>query len=339
MDDTEFFRSKGGVLVPRKRLMSATDCGVDGESCSWNFGLVHVQEVKNERMRSTPGFYDRFPKLQGKWDGTSTVNHHDAVLKALGKHMPAHNQPRGTCGGRAGARSLELLQCVLIASGVRAEFHYVSHAAIYMFARMKYDMANGSPSDENNDGVAGGSVPEILGEVGVIHRDESEDKSMAGQGSDDVACTWGAGKIDPAKLSAIKEMARDNIVTAKVRLRSAQECADLLASGGIICQSDMQGYSMKRDAEGVCRAQGEWAHYQVRSGVRVTPSGRKVFQYDQSWGDDTPQGPPLPGCPGNVFGVEWSVQDRLCRTGEVDGILGFDLWKLENNDFDLEWIF
>src|SRR6185369_1860995 len=111
-----------------------------------------------------------------------------------------------------------------------------------------------------------------------------------------------------------------------VRCKSAQECADGLASGGIIVQSDSQGYSMERDREGVCRASGRWDHYQVRSGITITPSGRKVFAYDQSWGDDTPQGPLLPGWPGNCFGVEWEVQDSLCRSGEVDCLFGFDLW-------------
>lgn len=334
MTEHDFFLSKGAIIEAplTQGLMQAA-------SPIYNFGIKQVQDVKDQRMRATPTLYGRFPNLQGKWDGTTTINHHDAVKKVFGKFLPAHNQPRGTCGGRAGSRGLEILQCVLIASGNRAKFHYVSHALVYWLARKKYGMDSGSPTDENNDGVAGGSVPEVLAEFGCITREEGGDLAFAGQGSDDIACKWGAGKIDPAFAQQMLKLAEDNIVTAKVRAQSAQECADGLAAGGVIIQSDMQGYSMTRDKYGVCKAQGTWAHYQVRSGVRLTPDGRKVFQYDQSWGDDTPQGPLLDGCPGNVFGVEWEVQDRLCKNGEVDIILGFDLFDLEKGAYDLSFMY
>jgi hypothetical protein len=37
--------------------------------------------------------------------------------------------------------------------------------------------------------------------------------------------------------------------------------------------------------------------------------------------------------------VDWDVQDRLCRTGEVHVIYGFDLWELEQGGIDIPWIF
>jgi hypothetical protein len=75
----------------------------------------------------------------------------------------------------------------------------------------------------------------------------------------------------------------------------------------------------------------------IRSGVRVTASGRKGFDYNQSWGKGSPSGPLLDGCPDNCFGVDWDVQDRLCRSGSVDVVLGFDLWDLESGKVD-PWI-
>lgn len=338
MTEHDFFLSKGAVdETPITAVAQGASATAQG--AVYNFGVKQVDSVKQRRMQTTPTLYGRFPRLQGKWDGKSTVNHHLAVQNVFGKFLPAHNQPRGTCGGRAGSRGLEILQCVLINAGVRAKFRFVSHALIYWLARREYKMDKGNPSDERNDGVAGGSVPEILAKYGCVHREESGDLLFAGQGSDDLACKWGAGKIDEATKTEMLKLASDNIVTAKVRAQSAQECADGLAAGGVIIQSDAQGYEMTRDRYGVCRAKGTWYHYQVRSGVRVTPDGRKVFQYDQSWGDDTPQGPLLEGCPGNVFGVEWDVQDRLCKNGEVDIILGFDLFDLEQGAYDLDYIY
>jgi hypothetical protein len=236
------------------------------------------------------------------------------------------------CGGRAGSRSAEILQCVLIANGKRAKFHTVSHAWLYYLARKKYGMLGGG------DGVAGGSIPPVMGDQGLLHREESGDTQWAGRSSDDLASKWGGGRLSQSDESVFLALAKDNLVTAVTQVRSAAELADALASGGVCCQSDMQGYSMTRDADGFCRAQGQWAHYQVRSGIVVTTRGRKGFAYDQSWGDDTPDGPRLEGYPGNCFGVDWDVQDQLCRNDEVHVLFAMDLWDLESGGFDLEWV-
>jgi hypothetical protein len=86
---------------------------------------------------------------------------------------------------------------------------------------------------------------------------------------------------------------------------------------------------MNRDDEGVCSPQGTWHHYHVRSGVRRTPRGRKIFVYDQSWGRNVPEGPLVPGCPDNCFGVDWDTQDRLCRSGEVHVMFAMQLFDIE----------
>ncbi len=318
-------RRNGGVLLTR-----AGGDPADPADAEWNFGVTG---------RGSPGggdavgLHQRFPGLAGRWDGKTQVNHHEAARRVLGADIKAQQQPAGTCGGRAGSRGLELLQCVLVASGKRAKFRYVSHAWLYYLARREYGMLG------RGDGVAGGSVPEVMAKYGCLGRGEAGDPEQAGPRSDDIARRWGAGKMAEAEEARLLGLASDNLVTAMVRCGSAQECADGLASGGVIVQSDGQGYEMTRDSEGVCRAVGRWGHYQVRSGVRVTPSGRKVFDYNQSWGEDTPDGPALPGTPGNCFGVEWDVQDRLCREGEVHCLFGFDLWDLEKGSVDLDWVF
>lgn len=323
MDEFDF-RAVGGT----PQIRAGGDPNDPGD-VEWNFGLLAPTPQVTADIAATPALYDRFPNLQGRWDGKQ-VNHHEAVRRVLGADIKAHQQPRGTCGGRAGSRGLEILQCVMIAGGKRAKFHYVSHAWLYYLARKKYGMLRGG------DGVAGGAIPEVMGEGGCLNRDEAGDPLMAGPRSDDVAVAWGGGQSVPSDLA---RLAADNLVTAKVRVRSAQELADGIASGGVGVGSDMRGYSMTRDSDGFCRPSGTWAHYHVRSGVVVTAGGRKGFAYDQSWGDATPSGPALAGWPGNCFGVDWDVQDGLCRSGEWDVIFGFDLWDLEQGNVDLSWVF
>lgn len=314
------FRAAGGVPV------------VQGNEIAWNFGLLPATPQVMQAAE-VPGLHERFPALAGKWDGKSTVCHHEAVRKVLGSDLKAHNQPTGTCGGRAGSRSLEILQCVLIAAGKRATFHPVSHAWPYYLARREFNMLG------SGDGVASGAVPPVLAKYGALHREEAGDALQAGPRSDDIAGKWGAGQLPREEATRLEALAHDNLVTAMVRAKSAQELADGLASGGVVCQSDSQGYTMRRDAEGFCRPEGTWYHYQVRSGVVVTPRGRKGFAYDQSWGDTVPEGPLLPGWPGNCFGIDWNVQDQLCRNGEVHLLFGMDLWDLESGNVDVPWIF
>lgn len=320
-------RQFGGV----PEVMTAKGDGP--QEAAWNFGVLSPNLACQEDA-DAPGLYDRFPALQGKWDGRSMVNHHESARRVLGKDLEPHQQPAGTCGGRAGSRTLELLQCVLIASGKRAKFKYVSHAWPYYLARKEYGMIG------RGDGVPDGSIPPVLAKYGALHREEAGDPEMAGRTSDNLAREWGGRGIPRDTLDRLTGLAKDNIVTAMVKVRSAEELADGLAAGGIACCSDGQGYSMTRDSEGFCRAQGTWYHYHVRSGVGVSPSGRKFFAYDQSWGPTVPGGPRLPGWPSNCFAVEYDTQDRLCRSGSVHVLFSLSLWDLENNNIDpTPWTF
>jgi hypothetical protein len=304
----------------------------DPANIAWNFGVAPPLMGSDTARDAAPTLYDRFPALQGKWDGKTSVNHHNAVRKVLGTDIAPHFQPNGTCGGRAGSRGLEILQAVMMANGKRAKFKYVSHAWLYFLARRDYNMLGGG------DGVPDGAIPVVMEKYGCLHRDEAGDPDMNSPRSDLVAVKWGGGGLRGAELASMTALAKDNPVTARVRVKSAAELADGIAAGGVAICSDAQGYAMTRDNDGFCRASGTWYHYHVRSGIVVTASGRKGFAYDQSWGKTNPGGPILEGYPSNCFAVDWDVQDRLCRSGSVDVVFGFDLWDLESGNVN-PWVF
>jgi hypothetical protein len=325
MELHEFFKSVGGVATVRM----GGDPKDPSDLC-WNFGLVPKQPgVVIEAQQS---FHQMFPNLQGRWDGQTTICHHEAVRKVLGADIKPHQQPKGTCGGRSGSRGAEILQCVLIANGKRAKFKYVSHAWLYYLARREYNMLRGG------DGVADGSIPPVMAKYGALHRDESGDSEMAGPSSDNLAAAWGGGRLSAADAQRFEQLAKDNIVKISVPVKTPEEMADALASGAVISCSDSRGYSMTRDSNGFCRASGTWYHYHVRSGVRVV-NGRKGFEYNQSWGPNTPSGPVVPGCPDNVFLVDWDTEAANMRNGTFHALLGMDLWELESGNLDLRWIF
>lgn len=303
----------------------------DPADLAWNFGLWVPSDGDRPRVGTTdPTLYQKFPQVQGRWDGRAAVNHEEAARQVLGDWLPAHAQRSGTCGGHAGAGGIDLLQCVLIGLGRRAAFRPSSHAWLYYLARREYGMLG------RGDGVAGGSIPPMMAKYGVLHREEAGDPDKTGPAVDRVADAWGAGRIDRAEADRLARLASDNVATISAPVRSAAELADGIAAGGVGVCSDMQGYAMERDRDGFCRPQGTWAHYHVRSSVFSTPSGRKGFGYRQSWGRTVPSGPELAGHPGNCFGVDWDVQDRLCRSGEVHVVFAVPLWDEIPN---LPWVF
>src|SRR5581483_1393104 len=82
-----------------------------------------------------PRYADAAPHLTGSGEG-KTVLLSDAVKMVLGKHMPAQQQPRGTCVSRGWSRAVDYLQCVQIALGhLPQEYQYISHAAVYGMAK------------------------------------------------------------------------------------------------------------------------------------------------------------------------------------------------------------
>lgn len=334
MDLTKF----GGVpSTPTGKIQSLV--GVDPADVSWNFGVRPKTETIKKMIQDKGSLHTQFPKLAGKWDGKSTVNHWLAIQKVLGANAPdlIQMQPRGSCGGRAGSFAMDALQCIMIASGKRAKFHRVSHAAVYYMARKLYGMLNGRWDDENNDGVASGSVPEALSKLGVVQREEDGDSNWYGDGSDDLACKLGAGLL-PDVAGKILIDGKDNVVTAWSPVKSAQELADGIAAGGIGIGSDSQGFTTDRDRDGFCSPRGTWGHYQVRTSVGVW-NGRQGFAYNQSWGKNNPSGPLLSDHPGNCFGVDFDVQDRIIRNGDWAVVFAFPLWELQEGNVDVPWIF
>jgi hypothetical protein len=331
-----FFKSVGG----RKEFLAGADPN-DPASVTWNFGLKPAPLSVEAKVTQRAGFYERFPKLKGKWDGKTEINHYAAVVKVLGDKSEdlIQHQPRGTCGGRAGAITGDFVQCIMIAAGKSAKFTRVSHAAVYYAARKLYNMLEGDWRDDDEDGVAHGSVPEALTKVtGFVGRDESGDTKWYGAGSDDLACKLGAGML-PELGKKIITLGSDNLIKDWAVVTSAEEAADALASGAFILGSDSQGFTMSRDSNGFCNPRGTWHHYHARPGIKKAKNGRWGFPYWQSWGKELPGGTKLEDYPGNCFLVDWDVQDRLFRKGKYAAVWNFDPIEMAEDKINVDWKF
>lgn len=334
MSDALFMKAGG-----RKSHLFGADPN-DPASVTWNFGIFAKPPELIRKIESRPTFYERFPKLKGKWDGKTTINHFAAADKILGDKATdlIQYQPRGTCGGRAGSATGDFVQLVMKAAGKPLKFKRTSHAAVYYGARKLYNMLEGRWNDDSQDGVASGAVPEALSKLsGYVGRDECGDEKYYGAGSDDLACKLGAGMMTDV-AEKILVAGEDNKLADWAVVNSAAEAADGIAAGGILIGSDSQGFTMARDKNGFCSPSGIWYHYHTRVSVGVW-GGRKGFGYWQSWGNNAPSGTALKDHPGNCFAVDWETQDRCIKNGDYAIVFGFNPIEMEEDKIVVDWKF
>lgn len=311
------------ATVGGRRLMRDS---TDGTGPVWDFGYVATPAF-DEDWHSRPSVYASAPQVAGRWDGRTSISHWDATKLVrgywpFGEFLPAQRQPRGTCVARGGSGALNVRQCIQIAMlGSNEEFKPISHSALYGESRELGGIRG------NSDGAIGADAAKALAKFGGKHQEEcGEPVGREGYYADDLAVKWGAGRNGTWTPDNIKQLGSDNKALDIRPVRSADEAADVIASLGVITVASDQGFTMTRDSQGVCSPRGSWMHQMYIAAVVVLPDGRKVFGCGQSWGSNVPDGPTLWHCPDYVFGIEWSVANRMFAQGDSMGLLAFDGW-------------
>jgi hypothetical protein len=310
MSDDAFFRSVGGVPL-------AQGAG----PARWNFGW-HDRPGEVARVLATlpfPRFAAAAPNLAGTGEG-KTVLLSDAAKKVLGRHMAAQNQPRGTCVSRGWSRAVDYLQLADMAlRGKAAEFRYASHAYIYGCG------AEVGGDQNYQDGLVGAWAAKAVTVFGVATNEECQDRDA---GYDDLAVEWKAKGV-PQKY---KDLGKDNLVRTVSLVTTPEQARDALCNGYPVSCCSGQGFSMTRDAQGFCRAQGSWSHCMMWSAYR---DDRKQFLVEQSWGQNTPNGPLGDlDIPDNAFWIAWDVASRMLSGEDSFALSQFDGWPAQ----EISWI-
>lgn len=326
------FAQFGGVAINPKSCKAldpqeTADAIHDPESVLWNFGvdLSHPQRLDmNPEVWAAHQASESDRIMTGlplrEWDGKTTTKRMAMTKQILhhgkpGTFLPAQYQPRGTCVGRGASGAINNFQAVLCMMGFPMIWKPVSHAWCYAGARMQYGDLGGG------DGAVGKGAFEWCRAKGVCHQEEAGDTDYY---KDAVAVQWASRGIP----TSIVDMGRDNPLTEAFSVTSAKKAADVLFSGGGVTVASNRGFAQRRDADGVDKPSGNWAHQMHFVDICVTPTGRKVFACVQSWGEDGGgiTGPLLSDQPAYVFGVEWDVADSMLRVGDSMGCMNFEGW-------------
>lgn len=225
-----------------------------------------------------------------------------AWKEALGSYPKYIAQQIGDCTSFGSGHAIDLLQCVEIVIGHEASvWKEVCTEAIYGMGREIAGMLGGG------DGCYGVAVAKALTDFGATTRekigpyDGGRAKKWGGRGGvpSDVKSTLGAYKVQKAAL-----------------ITTLDELDASLSNGYPSAGGYGEGFTMHRDANGMCRRSGRWGHETCFVGKR-TRGGRREYLMCQSWGPNVPDGPTVDDQPD----FSWWMTDA-----EAQNILGQRDW-------------
>jgi hypothetical protein len=320
MTQEEFFRSVGGV--PESGPVALLGAPLP----MWNFGWRRDPDAVAAVLATLP--YPRFGAAAQDLEGTGegkTVLLSDVAKKLLGKHLPAQQQPRGTCVSRGWSRAIDYLECVQIVLGNRPqEFQFCSHAVIYGMGKEVGGDLGPQNRREDGDGLVGAWAARAVTTMGAVRNEDVGDRDA---GTDDLAIQY-AVKGVPAD---VKAKALSHLVKTVSLVTTPEQARDAICNGYPVSCCSGQGFTMTRDSDGKCRPQGSWSHCMMWSAYR---DDRKQFLVEQSWGQNTPSGPTGDlDIPDNAFWIDWDVAARMLRGEDSFALSNFDGWLAQNLDW------
>lgn len=259
---------------------------------------------------------------ENAWDGKSDICLWDACIKVTGANLSAHKQTIGDCVSHGHGSGMDYLQCVQIALGKVNGSFVLDQDNCYTEA-IYGQMRKRAGQLSNQDGASGIWAVESLVADGYPTR-----KGRVYNGSD--AKKWGARGTPETLISEGK----DRRLAAYVKITDTKQAMNLLNNGYPISVCSNQGFSMSRDANGVCQAQGNWGHCMCIIGGFLV-SGQLIFVIMQSWGQNVPSGPTIKRMPDNSFGANENVVARMFRAGDSYALTSVPGFPANDLNFDV----
>jgi hypothetical protein len=224
-----------------------------------------------------------------------------AWKEALGAYLAYIAQAIGDCTSFGSSHAVDLLQCVEIVIGkLPLTFHEICTEAIYGAGREIAGMLGGG------DGCYGVAVAKAFLTVG------STTRKAVGPYSGQRAKSWGRNGV-PAD---VKTSMAPFKVKATALITTLDELDASLSNGYPSAGGYSEGFTMTRDANGMCRRSGRWGHETCFVGKR-TRNGQREYLMCQSWGPNVPSGPCVDDQPDYSW---WMTAD------EAANILGQQDW-------------
>jgi len=249
----------------------------------------------------------------------------DAQRKLTGKAPPSGNQgPVGSCVSFGTARAIErtLAAQIVVKGGNADEYKALVEEVIYAGSRVEVGKGR-----IRGDGSVGAWAAQFAKDYGVVDRGKHGGYDLSAY-SPERAREWGRSGV-PDDLEPV---AKEHPVKEITLVKTWSYAKKALASGYGIAVCSNQGFAQSRDANGVARASGNWAHCMALDGYH-TEGGKEWGHIENSWGPDYFRGPvgwgdpPLSG-----FWADSATIGRMLAQGDswaFSSVKGFPSRKLD----------
>ena len=247
-----------------------------------------------------------------------------AYAKAGIRGPPSKNQGQvGSCVAFGTNNAVERSLVVAIANGKAAfEFKHIAEEVTYGGSRV--EVGGGKI---RGDGSVGAWAAEFVRKWGIVPREKigAFDLSIY---SESRCREFGKSGVP----EALEVAARNNPVKDITLVRSWDSAKKALASGYAIAICSDQGFAMQRDANGIARPSGSWAHCMGLDGYAKI-DGKEYGHIVNSWGDKAHTGPVGPGDPPPCgFYAASAAVNRMLAQGDswaFSGVTGFPVQHLD----------
>lgn len=264
---------------------------------------------------------------------------HKAHQARYGRPFTVGKQGIGDCVSWGAMHAVYCAESVDHVLGKRDAPLMPASESIYGGARVEARNKDGSgarPIGGYSDGATGWGAARWLKDWGVVYRDEVLGHDLR-EYSSKRAKEWGAygngGQGDEGKLDA---HAKRHPCKHVVAVKTWDELCAALGSGYPCTIASSVGFnSGARDADGFCRASGQWMHQMCVIGIRYQANGspRDGALILNSWGNYVGGGKFPPDQPDGSFWADRAAMDRILGQNDsyaIGSVDGFAFRKIDN---------
>jgi hypothetical protein len=290
--------------------------------CGWVDDPAEVERVLG--MLPMPTIVSAAQGIRGAGRGKAALLHL-LVLKALGFFPNYTAQAIGDCVSHGWRTVTDVLKCVQIIAGQRAEW-LAETATEPIYAGSRVEIGRGKV---RGDGSVGAWAARWVSEYGILSRIKYGSLDLS-EYSGERAKAWGKSGC-PDELEPV---AKEHPVKTVSLVTSYEQACDLLANGYPIAVCSDQGFASKRDAEGFARAQGSWGHCMafIAADDEYKRPGLLCLN---SWGPDWISGPTRHDQPAGSFWVDADIADKMLKAEDSFAASDFEGYPPRELDYML----
>lgn len=275
--------------------------------------------------------------IRGTWDKKTSHWAWRAEEKVIGHILKSWTQKRGVCVSKGNGRGGQDTLLIDVATGKDGSTwpgEEVASEPVYALSRV--EIGGGQIS---GDGSVGAWAAKALMDFGLMFRKVytvGSNTADLTKENDEIACRWGAPGVGLPNW--MEPIAKEHPVKDVALVDNFDDASDILGSDRVIAVCSNQGFTMRRQANGVCAPSGSWPHCMLFRGILVLKGGRIVVPCQNSWDDylggtldvETENDGTVT-IPEGCFLVDAEVANRMLRAKDsfaMDGAVGFAPRKL-----------